>query len=192
MKVGLTGGMGVGKSTVSACLKNFGFQIIKADEIVRDLLKSDGEVIKSVRERWGEAVFYDEKIDTTKISSIVFSQKPEELFWLEHLLHPKVRAIWLKQVESNSDLNWAVEIPLLFENKLEKFLDVVVCVTCSPVVQTFRLKLKGLRENQIKARIARQMPLAEKEKKADFVIMNNGGLDFLSLQVSYFLRGMRM
>jgi dephospho-CoA kinase len=79
--------------------------------------------------------------------------------------------------------NWIVEIPLLFEKDLEKEFDFTVCVASDPGVQAERLAQRGLPPQEAAQRIARQLPLAQKIERADFVLTNNGSLDFLRDQV---------
>jgi len=183
MVIGLTGGMGCGKSTAGAIFMEFGFGFIDTDQIVRDLLNEESEVLLAVREHFGDKVCdHKGKVDRGKIAGIVFSETAE-LKWLEALLHPRVRKRWQKQIDGDTSISWVVEVPLLFEKKLEKYFDFTVCVSTSPKNQLARREARGLSENQIKARIALQWPLGDKIIHSDFVLSNNGPTAFIRQQI---------
>ncbi len=183
MVIGLTGGIGCGKSTVGAIFREFGAGFIDTDRIVRELLNEDSEVLLAVREHFGDKVCDPEgKVDRGKIAGIVFSETAE-LKWLEALLHPRVRKRWQKQADADTSISWVVEVPLLFEKKLEKYFDFTLCVSTSPENQLARMQAMGLSENQVKARIALQWPLGDKIKRSDFVLSNNGSIAFIRQQI---------
>ena len=123
------------------------------------------------------------KVDRERLAGIVFNDS-EELRWLENLLHPLVRNHWETRVRAAPETFWVVEIPLLFEKKLEKLFDFTVCVSASQSLQLARLREKGLTVDQARLRIDRQLPLDEKLSRADFVLSNNGSVEFLREQVS--------
>lgn len=182
MKLGLTGGIGCGKSTVGRLLEEAGFCRSDSDEIVRDLLRNDRTVIADVISHFGEDIRADEgNIDRSKLAKIVFSDD-SALKWLESLLHPKVGQIWRDRVQEQESQNWVVEIPLLFEKNLETSFDYVICVSCTREQQLTRLASKGLNRQMALARISQQLPLETKTTRADIAIFNNGSLDFLKRQ----------
>lgn len=183
MIVGLTGGIGCGKSTALALFHKEGFRTIESDRIVRDLLEGDAAVREAIRGRMGAEVFgEDGAIDRSALGSHVFGNA-EELQWLEGLLHPRVREEWKARVASEPGADWMVEIPLLYEKKLEKAFDCVISLWSSHSVASKRLKSKGLSDETIRARRARQLSTQEKAERADFVILNDGSLSFLESQV---------
>lgn len=183
MIIGLTGGIGCGKSTVGAIFSENGAGYIDSDQIVRELLDKDSEVRRLLREYFGSNIFDPEgNVDRGRISAIVFSETAE-LKWLEALLHPLVRKRWQEKAAENADIPWIVEVPLLFEKNLEKHFDITVCVSTSIENQLARRQAMGLTENQIMARIALQLPLREKILRADFVISNDGPIAFLRQQI---------
>jgi dephospho-CoA kinase len=112
-------------------------------------------------------------IDRAAVASRVFGDE-SALHELEGILHPRVRASWQKAVEDSGRASTIVEIPLLFEKNLEKLFDLNVCVSASLPTQTERLAKRGFSESEVWARMARQLPLQEKELRADYVISNNG------------------
>ena len=184
MKVGLTGGIGCGKSTVVGLFREAGWRTIESDALVRELLEQDAEVLAALRERWGSAVFSSEGlVDRAAIAEWVFSDEAE-LKWLETLLHPKVRKSWEALVESDPLANWLVEIPLLFEKRLETAFDFTVCVSSPPDVVENRMVARGYTGEQIEQRRQRQMPLVDKIGRADHHISNAGSLEFLKRQTT--------
>ncbi|MGB1126888.1 MAG: dephospho-CoA kinase [Opitutales bacterium] len=182
MKVGLTGGIGCGKSTVVGIFSEHGWHTLESDQIVRDLLSGDASIQHRIRERWGDAVFLEHGgVDRTAVASQVFSDE-EELRWLEQLLHPMVRDLWLREIAAAPDENWLVEIPLLFEKSLETDFDLTVCVVSPPDVVEIRMAARGYTGDEVERRRRRQMPLEDKVRLADHVITNSGSLNFLEEQ----------
>ena len=188
MKVGITGGIACGKSVILGMFAEAGWKTLSADSIVHELLDQDQEVYKAVVAGLGkEVIGADGTLDKKEIADIVFSNT-EKRIWLEGLLHPRVHEQWTASVAKKPDQNWAVEIPLLFEKKLEKYFNLVVCLACSQKTQLSRLCSRGLSEANAKARITCQAPLAEKIEKSDIVLSNTGSLDFLRKQFSILLQ----
>lgn len=184
MKVGLTGGIGCGKSTVVGLFRDAGFSTIESDAIVRELLASDAGVQSELRQRWGEAVVAEDgSIDRKEVARLVFSDE-RELQWLESVLHPLVREQWESAVAAAPNQNWLVEIPLLFEKRLETLFDLTVCVSSAPDVVESRMQARGYNRAEIEQRRERQMPLEQKIERADHLISNSGSLDFLKLQTT--------
>ena len=182
--IGLTGGIGCGKSTALGIFESLGAETFDSDSIVKELLDGDGEVRRCLTKRLGERIVGDlGKVDRERLAGIVFNDS-EELRWLENLLHPLVRNHWETRVRAAPETFWVVEIPLLFEKKLEKLFDFTVCVSASQSLQLARLREKGLTVDQARLRIDRQLPLDEKLSRADFVLSNNGSVEFLREQVS--------
>jgi dephospho-CoA kinase len=184
MKLGLTGGIGCGKSTVVRLFKDAGWRTVETDAIVRELLGADAQVLAQLRERWGGAIFAgDGSVDRKAVAQRVFSD-PEALKWLETVLHPRVRECWEAAVAGEPEACWLVEIPLLFEKRLENRFDLTVCVTSPPDVVESRMVARGYTEAEIAQRRERQMPLEEKCKRADHLISNAGSLEFLKRQTT--------
>ena len=183
MKVGLSGGIGCGKSTILGFFREAGWRTIDSDTVVRELLATDTEVQAQLRSRWGEAVFTDCAVDRDAVAKRVFGHEGD-LKWLEELLHPLVRESWLASIDQAPVANWLVEIPLLFEKRLETRFDLTVCVTSSPEVVAGRMVARAYTEAQIEQRRKQQMPLEEKIERADYLISNAGSLEFLKQQTT--------
>ena len=182
MKIGLTGGIACGKSVVLEMFKEAGWHTLSADALVHELLDHDPEVIEAVISKFGvEVKASDASLNKKAIAKVVFADS-QQREWLEGLLHPLVRKRWTSALDEVPDKNWVVEIPLLFEKKLEKDFDLVVCLSSSRENQLERLQSRGMNEADAEARIASQAPLAEKIEKSDFVLTNTGSLNFLRKQ----------
>lgn len=182
--IGLTGGIGCGKSTVIQLFEELlQFRIYQTDAIVHHLLNEDASVVSAVKQRWGDEL-YDENGAARRdlIAGKVFKSS-HELTWLEQLLHPKVRVYWMNRVNESEHPRHMVEIPLLFEKKLEKNFDLIVCVSTSLEQQMERLERRGVSNEQARLRIQQQLPLSEKEQRSDIVIVNNSNLAFTRLQI---------
>ncbi len=183
MVIGLTGGMGCGKSTAAGFFAEAGFLTEDTDRIVHELLAEDSGVIESVRGRFGDAVIRNEGgVDRGALGKAVFADRAG-LEWLERLLHPRVAEYWRRSVESSPNRDWVVQIPLLFEKSLEKSVDFSVCVGADEETRHKRLLQRGLTGPEIAKRLSNQLPLTEKMNRAGYFLLNNGSLDFLRSQV---------
>lgn len=182
INIGLTGGMGCGKSTALELFREAGIEVIETDALVREMLSTDRALQKEIVEAFGSAVLGAEgKVDRAALGRTVFCNS-RNLRVLERLVHPRVRDKWMGQLRENHSV-LVIEIPLLFENSLEKFFTQTVCVSSTPEIQQDRLLRRGLDESQIKQRLDRQLPLEEKMRRADILLHNNGSLEHLRDQV---------
>ena len=187
MVIGLTGGMGSGKSTAARLFEDQGFQRIDCDEIAHDLLREDEDVNRCIKKAFGTDAFdRDGQVDRTALGGIVF-ESGDNLLRLEAILHPRIRYTWLARVASDTEARWVVEIPLLFEKNLQNRVDFTVCVFSDLSTQVKRLQLKGIDRTQALARIEKQMPVFEKAEIADYVLLNEGSLEFLEEQIKTLL-----
>jgi len=185
LRLGLTGGMGCGKSAAAGIFRELGFGVVESDAIVRELWKNDPAVKSASIKRWGDQVLTeDNHIDRRKIAELVFAS-PQELEWLEGLLHPLVRSRWATQLAASPLQDWVVEIPLLFEKNLASEFNLTLCIASSPALQAVRLAARGLSPLEIAARQSRQWPLSQKIERADRVVFNDGSLDFLRREIVY-------
>lgn len=188
IKVGLTGGMGCGKTAAANLFVEAGYRSIDADAIVHDLLAHDRKVREAVADRFGpETLDAEGRVDRRKLGAIVFADS-EALEWLEQLLHPLAGERWRGEIARGGEGRWVVQIPLLFEKRLEQFFDFTVCVGTSADTQRQRLLQRGLTDHEISRRLARQLPLEEKTARADFFLLNDGSLEFLREQVQWLCR----
>lgn len=181
MVIGLTGGIGCGKSTAAACFAELGFQVVDADRLARQVLESH-VCVSHLRERWGGACLDTQGVPDRKwIAAKVFND-PDERAFLESVTHPEVARL-RREATADPKHDYVVEIPLLFENDLAAGFAAVVVVACTDDVRRARLRARGLSDDEISARIASQLSLVEKVKRADAVIWNDGEPIFLQDQV---------
>lgn len=183
LMVGLTGGMGCGKSTAAARFAERGFHRLDADQIVRDELLPDRAVAEAIRAKLGDAMLAtDGSVRRDRVAEKVFKD-PAALAWLEELLHPRLLASWRKVMDARQGTAFIVEVPLLFEKGLENWFDFTVCVTTDSALQLRRLEKRGIPPEQARERITQQLPLARKCELADHVLLNDGTPEFLYEQV---------
>ncbi len=188
MKIGLTGGYGCGKSTVLKLFADFGWRTIQTDRIGHSILQSDSIVRHKIRERWSDSVLNDEgSICRKKIAEIVFNDR-NQLNWLEQLLHPKIISNYEELMELSRSANYLVEVPLLFEKRLENTFDFSVCVVCSDSVVIERMNFSSNSSQEFKRRNRLQLPIQSKAVAADFIISNSGNLAFLKKQVTHLFK----
>jgi len=191
MRVGLTGGIGCGKTTVVGFFREAGFRTVESDGIVRELLADDAELREALEGRWGREVFGgDGSVDRKAIARRVFGDEAE-LRWLEARLHPKVRERWTRALAAEPEADWLVEIPLLFEKRLETEFDFTVCISSPDDVVESRMRDRGYSGREIELRRRRQMPLEQKRTRADFVLSNAGSLEFLNTQTTRLIGDLR-
>jgi dephospho-CoA kinase len=182
--IGLTGGIGSGKSEALAACRRAGAAVLSSDQVVHDLLDTE-EVQDLLEARWGEAVLSGGDIDRAAVAKIVFN-KPDELQWLEQNLFPLVAAetaAWRAELEAAQQPPRVavVEVPLLFEAGVEGRFDTTVAIVAD---EQLRAERAASRDHQaIDERAARQLTQEEKAKRADHVIRNDGSLEDLDRQV---------
>jgi dephospho-CoA kinase len=188
--VGLTGGIGAGKSEALAAFERLGAATLSTDRVAHDLL-DDEEVRTALVERWGDEVAPDGVVDRDRVSEIVFNDS-DELAWLESVTHPRVGAHVLEWRQSlGPDTAVAVvEVPLLFEAAMEDAFDATVAVVAADELRDARLHERG--QGGLEGREARQLDQAEKERRADHVIRNDATLEELESEVRKLIEAMRM
>lgn len=172
--IALTGSIGVGKSTVTECLRKRGWMVLESDRLARELVMPGKAANQDIREAFGDEVFGPgEELDRARLAEIVF-RDPEKRRRLEEILHPKIRAQWLEEAEkAEKEGNWvAVDVPLLYETGADKHFKTVVVVACLEKTQQSRLRKRGWSNKQAQERLKAQIPQQEKIDRADRVIWN--------------------
>ncbi len=181
MVIGLTGGIGCGKSTAAGFFKSHGFVVIDSDVLAHQAL-NESNTLAQLKSRWGSACIQnDGTADREWIGKKVFSDPSEKTF-LEYIVHPRIAAL-RQEAMADSSKSYILEIPLLFELGLTRGLAATVCVASSDEVRLQRLESRGLSRTDAQKRINSQMPISEKVKKSNYVIWNDGSLDFLKSEV---------
>jgi dephospho-CoA kinase len=183
MVLGITGGLGCGKSTAAKLFEKRNFRRLDSDALVRDRVLPSPAVTAALRQRYGNAAFKpDGAVDRGALAERIFRDDSERL-WLEELTHPEVFAIWRAELGADPAARWVVETPLLFEKALENWFDFTVCVACASEQQLARLEQRGLNRALAGQRISKQLPLAQKIELSDFVLWNDGSTGFLQEQI---------
>ena len=189
MKVGLTGGIGAGKSTVADLFSQKGAVVIRSDELARQVIEPQTPGFQQVIDRFGKDFVNSEGyIDRAKLAQTVF-QDDAALKDLENIVHPLVRSKTNQIMDQHTSETIIVnEIPLLLEKKMESLFDFLVIVISSEKNRLERLSQRGLTTEQAYARIAKQVSDDERKAAADFLIVNDGNLDQLEADVEKILQ----
>jgi|SRR5450432_3117303 dephospho-CoA kinase len=190
LKLGLTGGIASGKSTVAEMLRDLGFEIINADSLARELMEPGQIAYEEVLHEFGPGITDPkssrQQIDRKKLAAIVFADRAK-LDRLNAIVHPRVQENILRQLEEwacEGDVSIAfVEAALLIEAGYPKYLDGLVVTWCSPEQQLQRLRARGLSDDEARNRIASQLPVEEKRKLATEQIDCSGSLEDTRRQV---------
>ena len=197
MVIGLTGGIGTGKSTVSQILKDRGFSVIDLDVISHEVIEFSSVVEKIVQNFGREVLAEDEAgnctISREKLGKIIFADKEKRLA-LNSIMHPEILKVMHKKIlECKSEKNKIifVEVQLLFEVQWEKEFDYILLVAAKRDMQVRRVLERDKRsEEEAWNIINSQMSLDEKREKSDFVIENDGNMDDLNKKVDKFLKSL--
>jgi dephospho-CoA kinase len=184
--IGLTGGIGSGKSTVSAMLRELGAAVVDADAGARAVVEPGQPGLAEIGEAFGPDVLRpDGSLDREKVAALVFSD-PEARARLDAITHPRVRE-WMAErvqeaVAAGSELV-VLDVPLMYESGLEGGVESVIVVWASPETQVSRAVERGMTEADARARVAAQMPIDEKRARADHVVDNSGSPEDTRRQV---------
>jgi dephospho-CoA kinase len=173
--LGLTGGIGTGKSVAGEILTQAGAVVIDTDTIARELTLPGTPELLEIAATFGPEVLSNEGLNRQRLAEIVFAD-PGARQKLEAILHPTIRSIWRARVaalKEQVNVSMAiVVIPLLFETAAEREVDQTVCVACTRGTQLERLRARGWSDAHIELRLAAQLPMRAKMERADYVIWN--------------------
>lgn len=177
--IGLTGGIGMGKTTVAAYWARRHVPVADTDAIAREVVAPGSPAFAEVIRVFGPDILTPEgNLDRARLAARVFAH-PDERRRLEAILHPRIREAWQARVglwrEAGESIA-AVVIPLLYETRAEAEFDHVVCVACQAATQRTRLRARGWDDAEIARRNAAQLPIEEKMARADHVIWTEGTL----------------
>jgi dephospho-CoA kinase len=188
--IGLTGGVGMGKSTAASILARRGLPVIDTDELARALVEPGQPALDEIRAAFGpEVIDAAGCLSRREVARIVFTGA-EKRARLEAILHPRIRQRWLDQVEQ-----WRAErlragivvIPLLFETNAAKHFTHTICIACSSATQRARLAARGWSSDAIDQRIASQWPLDKKIAASNFVVWTEGPIALTEQQLDRIL-----
>jgi dephospho-CoA kinase len=190
--VGLTGGLGSGKSTVARMLQERGAVVLDADVFARDAVHAGSDTFRAVLRRFGDDIVApDGELDRAKLAGIVFADR-SALDALEAIVHPEVRRMLADAIQAELDTDHVIVLvnPLLIEMGTHRDCDVVVVVSTEPATQISRAMERGMQEDDVRARIAAQLPLDERARHADVLLDNEGTLEELEAEVEVLWRGL--
>jgi dephospho-CoA kinase len=183
---GITGGVGMGKSTTGQFLRDRGCGVSDTDLIARQLVEPGQPALAEIARRFGPSVLSgDGRLNRGELARLVFSDAAARRD-LEAILHPRIRSVWEAEVavwRATGRAHGAVLIPLLFETKAAPLFDAVICVACSDASQRQRLSRRGWSEDQIQRRLRAQWPVEQKMTRSDFVIWTDTSLEAHAAQL---------
>lgn len=193
--IGITGGIGCGKSTVAKLIAEAGFEVIETDELAKEIINNNNDVKNKIKEAFGTEAFNSNgSLNTKFISSIVFNENDTEykaLTKLNQIVHPPVIEEMINRIDAleQKGINKVfVESALIYEVELEQGFDYIIAVDCPEEKVIQRLKDKyHMSEKEILLRMKSQIPSSQKAQLADFVINNYGSTDDLKKSVDFLL-----
>jgi len=189
--LGLTGGIGSGKSMVAQMFARLGAVVIDADQLAREVVEPGQPALQEIAVTFGpDVILPDGSLDRPKLAGIIFAD-PVERAKLDAITHPRIRALMDEQIKVRRSGPGLViaDIPLLYENGLTNTVEAVIVVWVDPTTQLQRIRQRdGLSAEAARQRIAAQMPLDAKRARADHVIDNSGSRDNTRRQVEAIYR----
>jgi len=189
--LGLTGGIGMGKSTADQLLRERGVAVVDTDLLARRLVEPGQPALAEIQNTFGrEIIGADGRLRREELACRVFADAAARE-QLERILHPRIRTLWLAQVaawRAAGRPTAVVVIPLLFETNSAAHFDATICVACSAATQRQRLQARGWSAEQMGRRISAQWPVEKKMALADFVVWTEAGLDVHAAQLERILK----
>jgi dephospho-CoA kinase len=184
---GLTGGIGMGKSTVAQMLAHRGVNVIDTDDLAREIVAPGQPALAIILQTFGADLLDNSgHLRRAALAQIVFLD-PAARAKLEAITHPRIMARWREQLaewRTDGQPVAVVVIPLLYEIEVAAEFDAVICVACSSVTQQKRLQQRGWTAAQIQERCAAQLPVAEKIARANFVVWTEGEVASTAAQLT--------
>ncbi|MBC8002246.1 MAG: dephospho-CoA kinase [Opitutaceae bacterium] len=184
--IGLTGGIGMGKSTASELLAQHGLPVIDTDELARQVVIVGGPALREIEKEFGSDILQPNgELDRRKLAQLVFNEPGKRLI-LESILHPRIRRLWVHQADlwkQEGRPAGVVVIPLLFETDASKAFDLIICVACSVRLQHQRLGLRGWTDEEIDRRNSAQWPVEKKISLSTYVAWNESPIPVLAAQL---------
>ncbi|MDY6784169.1 MAG: dephospho-CoA kinase [Cyanobacteriota bacterium] len=184
-RIGLTGGIATGKTTVSQYLaRTYRFPVFDADLYAREAVQTDTAAWKAIVRRYGSTIINgDRALNRSQLGEIIFNN-PDEKRWLEAQIHPFVRDRFRCELQATNEAIVVLAIPLLFESQMGDFVNSIWVVSCSQQQQLQRLIERDRHSpGQARSRIASQMPLSQKIAAADIVLDNSSTVEVLYEQI---------
>lgn len=189
IRVGITGGIGSGKSVFCNALKEKGYTVISADKIASEILENDPDVKELIITEFGAGSYVNNKPDRKYLAAKVFSD-PGNVELINAILHPPtIEKIESRMKSELQKLNIIfVEAALIYEAGMEEIFDYVVLITAEEEIRRKRKAAQGITEEDFNRRLEHQIPDTEKSKLADFIFINNGDIKDLSKKADLLLK----
>lgn len=189
IKIGITGGIGSGKSTVAKIIRASGYLVLDADSIAKKVMSTDESVKREIKSTFGEESYKGNEPNRDYLASSVFTSV-ESIIKINSIIHPptikKINELMNEELQKK-DLAF-VEAALIFESEMDEMLDYVLLVTASENIRINRIvKRDSFTEQQVLERMKFQMPESEKENLADFVLKNESTIEDLENKTKFFL-----
>ena len=189
MVIGVTGGIGSGKSTVTKILHQQGYESLIADEIAREIMTSDQNVIHAIKSHFGSESYEKGNLNTKSLANKVFNN-PDQISKLNSIVHPptikKIEEL-IKDKKKNHKLIF-VESALIFEAQMEYLFDYILLITAEEDTRIKRVLERGVETiSEIRSRMLNQIPEEQKKKRSQFIIENNSTLEDLEDRTLFFL-----
>ena len=188
--LGLTGGIGMGKSAADALLRQRQIPVVDTDLLAREVVEPGQPALAEIGRQFGpEYLGPDGRLRRDALARRIFAD-PQARHQLEAILHPRIRRLWQAQVQSWREQGQplaVVVIPLLFETGAQAEFDATICVACSAASQRERVLARGWSLEQLAQRLQAQWPVEKKMAQADFVVWTEGGLDVHAAQLERIL-----
>ena len=189
-RIGITGGIGVGKTYITDILRRLNYPVYNSDLVSKRYINNDIQLIASIKQEFGDDMYNHDVVNSSKLSDLVFSN-PSKLSKLNSLVHPLVKkdfTIWCNNQDSKIIFK---EAAILFESRSNIELDAVICVCANEDLRISRIKKRDKKtEREIRLIISRQLSQDEKERLSDFKIINNGKSSLL-LQINSILQTLK-
>ena len=182
-KIGLTGGIASGKTTVSDCFKKLGTKVIDADVISHEVTEPSGSAFEEILSEFGSEIL-DEKglINRKKMRAIIFDDESQKKI-LEEIIHPKVRDEMFKRINKSDDHYLIISVPLLVETGMNRIMDRTLLVDCSEDTQIERLMHRDkITLNEARAILKNQASRSDRKKIADDLIVNEKNVTLIELE----------
>ncbi len=188
--IGITGGIGAGKSIVSSILESMGYCVLKSDLVAKEIMQSNNEVKKKIIEAFGNEAYIDGKLNTKYLAEKVFSSK-ENVEKINSIVHPFTIKKNLEQAKKEfqkSDIVF-IESPLIYEAKIEKYFDYVILIYSDEKSRIKRVMERDkVTEEKVRQRMQFQIPDEKKKDRADFIIENNSNIEELKNKLNFVLQ----
>lgn len=184
LKIGITGGIATGKTTVTTFLRKLNYEVIDADIIAKDIMSNNQDVLANIMDNFPEAIDSKSKVINRKILADIIFHNPMQRQLLNSIVHPLVKQNIIEKISLSRENIIFVDVPLLYETSFDDLFDYVIVIYTDSQTQLERLRSRdNISIDYAKTKISAQMSLEDKKKKADFIIDNSGDVESTKKQM---------